>query len=741
MPDFVLPPATRRNAPDPTAAPCAPDRAPPCPRRRPQRGRAAGAALGVALLATALTPAPGLAASTTPPAPGDGVATLPAAAAETPLTIDALPPFRQAALRFAGREMQAALQARDQVGAITALARLQRMEPRLVDLQALMARLYAEVGAPASALRELRRAADLGWWNAQALEDPVFAPLRTLPEYPEIAARIAAASPPVRDEAKADPAPRLIEDGVALVDEANSWWDRGADALITRFALPEGPAPAVAANPDLPGAETLNARVAAGEAAGNRGDFYDNRDEGHSPLRTRNIPNIAHIAYGPEARKRKLQRGLKQDHDFGGPTIGNSSTAITSGPFWRSLPRLALTDPGGAMTLYRQYRRNQLYVYPEHKDHDPFFGDLLPAQTPYLLISQGSSGSDRPLLRGLAMALAALQPEVKRMLTDRGLIAPTLQMLIRRSMEGVESDADYLSGRAHPAVFEAETLDLERLVARAGALRADEVPPPATLQMLAESIADPQIEIFADRMSERLFDTPHAIGRVARGAYGVREFRLSAAGTADPNGRPLRFHWKVLSEGAADVTIEPLDEAGTQVRIFVPWQESMIAPGPQGLRTRRLDIMAVADNGAQLGAPAFLSVLFPARRVVRFDGEKPVTVIYDAMSRLDEYQDPQIFPQRLWSDEYRYDAEGRLLGWTRTHRDGPVERFTRHGARVETVDAEGRPKRARAMAYPTTMAAGGLNRILPTPLDLTLEYTYEGPEDRLGAAAPVASGG
>jgi hypothetical protein len=315
-------------------------------------------------------------------------------------------------------------------------------------------------------------------------------------------------------------------------------------------------------------------------------------------------------------------------------------------------------------------------------------------------------------------------------------------MLIRRSMEGIETDADYLSPRAHPAVFDAEKLDFQRLVAQANALDKDTVAPPATLRMVRELRPTQRIELFGDGYDERFFDTPHAIARIARGAYGRRMIAISTDATADPNGRPLRFHWRVLSGGAEGLEIKPLSDDGAEVEITFPWQSALTAPGRPDLPTRRLDIMAVADNGAGLGAPAFVSVLFPSRQVVEFEGEKPVSIVYDAASRLDQYEDPALFPLRRWRDDYSYDAQGRLLGWTRTHADdGVVERFTRHGAIVEERDALGRPVMARQVGYPSAAAADGLRRIVTVPLDGSLRYDYDGPEDRLGTAVPVREDG
>jgi hypothetical protein len=660
-----------------------------------------------------------------------------------PARITELAVFAQADLRMSLIEVTAMLRANDIVGAVVRLGQLSRANPTLIDLLLAQAQLLARGGAPDQALAALTRAVDVGLRDADAVaatgDFAVFAnndnfvalldrmrieaPLRPLPPQPA-------------------PVPAEIKDGVATITETSSGWSNEAQALVTLIA-PQPPAPPSVPATKLkgPASDLLNQLVRDGKAAGGRGDIYDNRDNGHSKLPSDASVDMTRIVYGPEAIAANLSRGVKGPHLFGGPTIGNSSTAITGKPFWRSMSRRALTMKGGPDQLYRQYRRNQLYVYPEHKDHDPFFGDLMPAQTPYLLTTQGSSVSDRPMLIGLAMALAALKPEVKADLTARGMIAPALQMLVRRSMKGIETDADYLSPRAHPAVFDAETLDHRRLVAQANALEVGALAPPAALRVISELRPTQRIELFGDAYDERFFDTPHAIARIARGAYGKRMIGVSAAGTTDPEGRPLRFHWRVLSGGAKGVEIKHLSEDGAEVEITFPWQHRLTAPGRADMRTRRLDIMAVSDNGAGLGAPAFVSVLFPSRQVVEFDGEKPISIVYDAASRLDQYEDPLLFPLRRWRDDYSYDADGRLLGWTRTHQGGDIDRFTRHGAIIETRDELGRPLTARQVAYPAGAGEGGVRQVATAPLDASLRYEYDGPEDRLGMAIPVREDG
>jgi len=75
--------------------------------------------------------------------------------------------------------------------------------------------------------------------------------------------------------------------------------------------------------------------------------------------------------------------------------------------------------------------------YPEHRDHDVGlngdgggYGDVYPTNTPYLIASQGSSGSDQPFMRAIPFTLAAFRPEVKKKLVETGLLMPTIQMIL-----------------------------------------------------------------------------------------------------------------------------------------------------------------------------------------------------------------------------------------------------------------------------------------------------------------------
>lgn len=451
-----------------------------------------------------------------------------------------------------------------------------------------------------------------------------------------------------------------------------------------RVLFPQTTAPVLGPRKIDPGHQSLRRLFAAGQAAGNAGDLYENRDRGHSSLSLTAYPQLTEVLYDEALRKQRLDYGLAQGVLFDAPLIGNSSTAVKGGKNWRSLPRLALTVEGGAERLFQNYAAGQIHVYPEHRDHDPERGDLFPANTPYVIISQGSSGSDRPHLEALASILAAFRPDTKETLKRVGLISPTVQMVYRRARAGVRSREAYLSGAAHPSVFRAQEIDLARAVSLANSIKPDEIPPMVELKVLEETAAIERVDYFGEGLSERLFDTPSAIARVWRSRTGRRSMVVTAADTRDPNGRELRFDWVVLRGDQDRIRIIPLTPEGRYALIEMEWQDPRPVPGFPDLLSHRIDIGVFANNGIHDSAPAFISVLLPTHERRDYDigpNGKPRVLRIDRRVAEGTYADPLIYPVMSWSDRYQYDAEGHLTGWLRQGIGGEA-RYDRAGRRL-----------------------------------------------------------
>jgi hypothetical protein len=296
-----------------------------------------------------------------------------------------------------------------------------------------------------------------------------------------------------------------------------------------------------------------------------------------------------------------------------------------------------------------------------------------------------------------------------------------------------DNDA-YMGPLAHPSAFRADDIDLPRMIARANALSADTVPPAIRMRVIEEDRPRPGQEYFAREISEVLFDTPSAIARIWRSTASRRRMVLDAGATRDPNGRALSFHWRVLRGDGARIAIRRLDDTGARVEITLPWHERAPVPGRPKMSSDRVDIAVFADNGAEISAPGFLSLLFPGYQARSYDAEGQIlSVDYTAPG----YADPLLFPARDWLDRYEYDGKGHLLGWARRRSDR-ITRFTRDGLLVLEKDMLDRPVRAERVAYPVTLAADGRPVISEEPTGDLVIYRYAGPEDRIGSPENLA---
>ncbi len=437
--------------------------------------------------------------------------------------------------------------------------------------------------------------------------------------------------------------------------------------LAPNFAFPNRNLrqPIVGPRLDGPGADMLRGLWARGLASGFEGVVYENRDRGHSPLSPEDFPQLTQLKFGPKLRAQNLDYGLAGRIFLPAIVIGNSSTAITQFPIARSQTRQAMTTQVEASRAYHTYANNHLYIYPEHKDHDA--DDLFHANWTYTITSQGSSYSDQPFLHAILMALAALPKDTREFLRQKRLVAPTLQMILRRSQLGLGSYEAYLSGLVHPPVFDKERLDLQRMVGLAASLLPEDIPPIIKLTVEEESFTD---NADLAKMSEKLFDTPSAIARVWRGSDYTKYMAVSTQNTVDPNGRDLKFRWVLLSGDPDKVRIEPEGETAARARISLDWHDTWITQSLSPRSTNRVDIGVFAWNGVHYSAPAIISVSFSNhhKRVyqpVGKNGEiKLVSIDYSARKAKRPF-DPLLHWWAKWQDEFSYGTDGEMQSWTR----------------------------------------------------------------------------
>jgi hypothetical protein len=332
-----------------------------------------------------------------------------------------------------------------------------------------------------------------------------------------------------------------------------------------------------------------------------------------------------------------------------------------------------MTEPLWQQITPDLYLNNQLYVYPAIHDHD--LDDRFPVNWPYMIISQGSAGSDYAFLGALAKTLAAFRPDTFSALRENGLFAPTLQMILRQNMDSVASREDYLSEKAHPPAFDIRFISTGRMVAQAAKMRPEDIPPLVSLRVVDEDFAD---TAGLAGLSEKLLDSPAAIGRLWRNLDWEREMTVTIDDVVGPTGQSLTFEWHLLRGDPNRVQIEPVGSDGRTARISIAWHNPWREPVRVGRRAfersqSRVDIGVFANNGTYDSAPAMISIDFPEHQVRQYasgpDGNRLTSIDYNAQAR-EVYFDPMLYWSAPWSDAARYDESGKLVGWDRTQSTG-----------------------------------------------------------------------
>lgn len=324
-----------------------------------------------------------------------------------------------------------------------------------------------------------------------------------------------------------------------------------------------------------------------GVEGGNAGDLYMNRDAGHSSLKVSDFPGLTRVSLEADARARQIDCDLP-NMLFPRPVFGNASRAYVSGPYWRSLPRAMMTTESRRMRAYeRMYLSNQTWVFPANWDCPPVGtnGDVFASIAPYWLVTAGRSWSDQHYLRSALEASRSFAPEVKSEIVRRGLLAPTIQTLLRKSLHAVSNETDYLSFKAHPTCFPPNGIDLERLKRSAAAMLTNSIPPVAAMTILVKPPRTPVTR------PEPTYVSRFAAAFVLRAPDEERSFVVTARGGDE--------YACVQTHGdRAAVRIDRVSHEAFRISLL----RSAIPVG------KRVDVAVFARNRlSSWGAPSYLS--------------------------------------------------------------------------------------------------------------------------------------
>jgi hypothetical protein len=200
-------------------------------------------------------------------------------------------------------------------------------------------------------------------------------------------------------------------------------------------------------------------------------------------------------------------------------------------------------------------------------------------------VTAGQSWSDLYYLKATLEASRSFKPAVKQEAVKRGLLAPTIQTLLRKSLNNVTNEADYLTSRAHPTAFPRGGLNLARLKAAAAALKSDEIPPLAVVSVKPRPVADPP------PWPELTYATAFAWAYVLRADETERFFTVAAKGASE-------FAFAVVHDDLGAAKLERLSHDTALVTL----DKSRMSP------TNRVDVAVFGkERSTGWGAPSYIS--------------------------------------------------------------------------------------------------------------------------------------
>jgi hypothetical protein len=161
-------------------------------------------------------------------------------------------------------------------------------------------------------------------------------------------------------------------------------------------------------------------------------------------------------------------------------------------------------------------------------------------------------------------------------------------------------------------VFDADRLDVRRMIRLAHRLSPDRLPPLAVVRIVSESPSQRGRDYWLASQPEHWAQTPAAISRVYRGPRPYYQMILDASGSVELNDQPMTCHWELLRGHRSLVSMTPLNSAATRVRVRVRFHNDPFdAPDRPAVQSRRVDIGCFVQNSDHYSPPALVSIYMP----------------------------------------------------------------------------------------------------------------------------------
>ena len=324
-------------------------------------------------------------------------------------------------------------------------------------------------------------------------------------------------------------------------------------------------------------------------------------------------------------------------------------------------------------------------------------GGEAPVNLPFRLAA-GPAAEDLRAAEAAVETVTTSMPEhVRQYLSGLGVLAPTVQWLLRRCKPGVTNETDYLNPSSHPLVWRARDFDLGALAKAAGMMASNSIPMIARIGSLYEDYkvspirrAEPLVD-YPDPRTELLCETPYGRAIVLRAPENARKFRFWAS-SWPLQDRNVNYQWVQLTPGKATLSRiqgqQLLSPQNGYAEIVVNWS---------GIRGH-VDFAVFARYGeGPYGPPSMISFLVVPNEARKYDRQGRIQTI--AYRKADAVL-PGLYQNKPWTDAYEVDDQGRILGFLRTRSGSTLEeRFSAMGEFIVETHPDGSPKTARRVRY------------------------------------------
>jgi hypothetical protein len=281
-----------------------------------------------------------------------------------------------------------------------------------------------------------------------------------------------------------------------------------------------------------------------------------------------------------------------------GIVISNSSTGRDPDEAAGSNTRFPDQTKTWWYSIREMWQVGLLQFFPEHKDYDKT--DWFKINQPYIVTTQGSSGTELNELQRCRRIVESLRPEVRQWLITNRRVGDVVSYLMRANQY-----SGYLDPLCHRVVVDSPVdfrnipqVDLDL----AASITLDTMPPLLKIRVVSDTMQGSTVN---ESLASHVIRTDEVVGLIRNTATPVRTIVVELE--AD---KPCEFQW-VKTQGESVITYGNPEK--TRATITIPLQGNFDVTKPDGsmIESNRVEVIAVAYDGTHYSSPVFITEYFP----------------------------------------------------------------------------------------------------------------------------------